>query len=614
MKTHALLLAVVLTVSWAGFPPAAAGFWGWPSEEASGVQKAPGREALLWVPDEGATDFDELRTTLEKYPKARLTIALAPNEIPESARPWLVEHVGSGRLEVALRIPGDPILPLVHAERPQGVTERLAIGRSLYREIFGRLPEGFVPGGGALTPAHAEPLAEQGFKWTTAGDAAFARPWYAHDDLRIVPFHVIESTGPDSLPPPDDTPAVALDEASAGIPAGSGTALLSRMFESAGQDRWTTVASALESARPYAVGPDPWPTWSGDLSRWDGDPLQRQAWSLYRRTAEALKRYQNSGTAQLQTLNRAATELRAAQDSRYYLVESLEDPATEGEFRGRLRKVFSTIRQLVPKVLRVPVAKSAPGQSPPETEPGEQGPAEPEAPGEGEDYGRVSSSAEGATLSFENPEGSVASVPEPLPDLADGTTAQDLWTPRRLRVEWNDEAVVFAVAMARLEPSDEAPNGFSRLLLDLYMDLNRLAGRGSTKLLPGRKGYIRSRDAWEFALVLNGWSAGLYRSVPGHPPVLAERLEPEADLELGEIRVSVPRTRLRGSPSTWGYLLAAMATDQDLAREVLPRPLDAGEGNPVLGLLGSLEDQARLTRRGPPAYRRFSALRLKPLQ
>ncbi len=98
------------------------------------------RTALLWVPDGKATDWEALYSLLLKYPKARFTIAVAPEDIPEDARAWLSEWVKLGRIEIALRIQGDPILPLIHRYRKQDVRDRVALGRVQFRQIFDVYP------------------------------------------------------------------------------------------------------------------------------------------------------------------------------------------------------------------------------------------------------------------------------------------------------------------------------------------------------------------------------------------------------------------------------------------------------------------------------------------
>lgn len=570
-------------------------FWNWgkapsaPPEEAS---------ALIWVPDASRTDFEALRRFLERRSRAGLTIALAPEEIPEDFRGPLSELAASGRVEIAMRIPGDPVLPLVHRHRERDVIDRLALGRVQYRQIFGRFPAGFVPGAGALSPEVARLLQAQQFRWTTAGSLMFQSPWYGHGDLIVLPSHLPSSMDPEAVSPPAGIRAVVLSELDGTLPPGTGLEELERLFDRTGTDAWTSAASILDSLRPYSVAPDLWSTWAGDLSQWTDYGPQKRAWELYGRAVAALAEYQNSGHARLATLDRATQALYAAQSSRYFRPQGLQSPTVEREFRDHLVKVYKIIGAAPPRVLGAPLSAGAEWEQPDEAGAAQAGVA-----------GSVHSRLGPNRVFFANPEDSKAALPKDLPELPAGVTAQHLWTPKSLQVGWSQESVDFTFRLERLAALPDAPHGFGEAMIELYIDLNQLAGRGSTALLPERRGFLQSEDAWEFALVLNGFRCGLYQSAPGQAPSLAEALEPRVDLEAGTIRVSVPRAKMRGNPAAWGYLFLTLAVNEAGARKAIPAPLAGAGGHPVLGLLGPLDAQEELLSGGRTAYRRFRAVR-----
>jgi len=597
--TRLRLFACMLSAlaAWALARPVPACAW-----LGSGPAEPKESTALLWVPEMSSLDWKGLENLLEKYEDARFSLALIPGAIPEEAKAWLRKAVDSGQVEPVLRLPGDPILPLIPDSQFRAVIEHLALGRAAHKAVFGAFPEGIVPGGGALTPALAAPMSAQQLTWAAVGDEEFKRPWFGEGRMRLVPFRLAVSTDAiDNIQ--TAAPALVLDERN-GLPPGSGLRLITELMDRASSDRWTSVAAALDLQNPYAVGPKEWPTFGGGLSRWRTEGKQAAAWKLLDDAAQALSDYQNSGSAMLSTLNRAGKSLYAALDSRFFTAAALESPARDKEFRGLLIKVFHAIGKRTPRSLKRPLAGSGtPAPEDVETEAAE------EAPPLAEEK-RLRTTTGEDRLFFENPQESSAALPSRTPELPPGTTPQHLWTPRSLEIVWNEESVRFSIGMDALFVSLDAPFGFDHLLVDLYIDLNHLARRGSTRLLPYRRGFMNSSDAWEFAVVLSGWSAGLYRSIPGHPPRLIERLPLEGDMETKTLSVSVPRSRLRGNPAAWGYMLAAMAADPQGRQRHPPLPLPGDHGTAILGILGHAGEQQKLGR-GTAARKPFTAVRVE---
>jgi len=181
----AKILCAAFALACAGSAPACAWFGKSPEnlEEPAAPAAAPaassasGARALLWVPDPRKLDWEGLRGLLEREEAARFTLALAPEDIPEAAQLWLAQAVQEGRLEVALRLAGDPILPLAASTQNPWIFERLASSRQSLSRILGRPPSGFVPGRGAASPEVAAALleaSEQGEAY--AVEALFSPP------------------------------------------------------------------------------------------------------------------------------------------------------------------------------------------------------------------------------------------------------------------------------------------------------------------------------------------------------------------------------------------------------------------------------------------------------
>jgi hypothetical protein len=549
----------------------------------------PGKRPLLWVPEQSKMDWDAFRALLAKYPDARFTVGLAPEEIPEGHRKWLAEEVKSGRLEVALRIPGDPVLPLIHRYRERDVIDRLALGRAQYKQVFDASPAGLVPGDGAVSTEVIPFLERQGLRWCASGGGGSGF-WQSAGGLAVVPFQAPAST----------QPAPLLDaEAAAPVLSGVGVETLEALFGEGGTGRWAAVASSLPQVEAAVEAPDSWPTWSGGLDAWTSLDGQKRAWDLYSRTAQALRTYQDSGLADINTLNAAIQYLYAAQSSRYFTPQGVRAPAVMKEFQGRLGKVYRLLRVSPPKAMASGSQAEKPAADK-TRKPSEEGEDDASIPS------GLRSGREAELLWFENPEGSSAALPEQPPRLAAGATAQDLWTPVSLQVGWSEKTVDLVFQVKRLVNVLGAPNGFDSLMIDLYIDMNHLPGRGATVLLPGRSGFVRPIDAWEYAIVATGWTAALYRPQPGHAPVPAASLQARGDVKAGKVAVSIPRSKLRGNPALWGYLLLTSATDRERAQRTPPDGT-----SPVLGLLGPLDVQERLLKPGRRGYHNFTAVRLE---
>lgn len=261
--------------------------------------------ALLWVPSEDFSAWQQLAETLRDKDDVRLTIALSPSMIRPGVEEALAPLIEDKRVEVAARIDGDPWLPAVAQARRHDVPRRLAAAADAFRLAFASVtPAGFVPAGGAWDPSWEPVLKAAGFSW-----AATALPPWPADGLSVI------------------------DEALG--PAKPG-ALFEMLVDPPGR-RWLTLSEAYHVARTTSA-PAPWA--SSPLETPEGGRL----WTEYENAAAAVRRYQNSGSADLRKLGRAANALHAAQASRYY--REVDEPG----LRDQLDKVLEAIGVLANEV------------------------------------------------------------------------------------------------------------------------------------------------------------------------------------------------------------------------------------------------------------------------
>lgn len=573
-------LVAVLLLSQAAAPALCAA-----ADDESAIEPAQAaRCVVIWAPA-GRLRADSIADILDGAPLFRLTLAVSPDDVDEPDR--LAAWAAEGRIELALRIPGDPILPLVEARRSQDAVSRVVLARQRHLKVFGRPPRGLVPGAGAFSERLILPAGAQGLRWASAGDyAQGAAPgaWIRRGDFVLVPTKVIDEEELDPLEARDSA-VFLMDPKSRSVPpaltacASTASELADYAARPPEEGSLPPEAAASTGAAPGAE--PPWPAWAGPISELGTEPEAQQAWDLYGQAAEALTQYQNSGRASLGVLDKAVSALYAAQDSRFF--QNAPSDADRRDFQARLRKVYKVLGSASPAGLR---AKASSGAA------GADASAEQAA-----DSDHIRSGRAGESLFFELvPAASTAPLDSPLTGL---------------RVGWDPGAVIFTFESQASSASPSGSGGKEQVLRDLYIDINHRAGAGSVDLLPGRAAFLSAADAWEYALAIAGSAAVLYRYAPGQGPALVERLRAESDPEAMAVRVRVPRSRLRGNPAVWGYLALALPADPASAQKFPPLP----SRNEILGALAVLTASADPSKQEPsgagPRYRRFSALRLE---
>lgn len=517
--------------------------------------------ALVWLPPESFNQWTRLDAVLRARADVRLTIGLTPEMATPQAKAALAPWIAAGRVEIAARVPGDPVLPLAAAHpfapRPDDALERAAQARQELDARLGSKTQGFVLGAGALEPSLIGPLGASGASWILAGPyVVWGSTWAAEGRTLFVPAR---KAALEELATPG---ALVVDESAEAAPRL--LAALASAPKPAGG--WTTISSLAAAAaqtRLDAATVAAWPGWDGAVVQAPADPSARAAWTAYGEAARALARYQNSGMADLKILEDATALLRKAQDARFFRAPASGAPAgLPADLRARLIAVYKRLKAPAPESLYAGAAPAAGAAD--ETPTGVRAKL-------GLDW-----------VQFDNPLGTIARAPAGAPNA-------DPWRLRGLRVEWDDGRVLFRLQPARVDaaPAPPAP------IYDVYIDLNHVAGAGSLRTFEGRGVFAQARDAWEFAIAVSGPDAKLWRARGGADPEEVATLKAEPDPANAEIKVAVPRSLLRGNPARWGYIALALA-----------------DGSPTLGLLAPLEVQkAVLEHVGPP--QRVSAARIE---
>jgi len=536
--------------------------------------------ALVWLPADHFAHWSRVDDLLRRREDLKLTIALTPAMTTTIVKDILKPWVAAGRIELAARIPGDPILPLVDshpaAPRPDDALERGAQARSEVARRFGAPVSGLVVGAGALDPSLAGPIANAGASWVLVGpyDAA-GSSWAAAGKAVFAPARAAPR-GP-LLNEDLTAPGIWAFDENGDPESGLIAALATLPSTSRPVGGWAPV-SALTAAAPGpradALAVSAWPGWDGAPAA--PDPAARASWVAYGDAAKALTQYQNSGAADLKVLEEATDFLYRAQDSRFF--RATPGGAVPPELRADLLGLYRRLKLAAPDSLyAVNTSTSATPDDVPTGVHAASGPG---------------------WVAFDNPAGTLALAPQ-------GVASPEPWRLRGLRVEWNDTRVLFRLFVGRVNAS----TADARPVYDVYIDLNHIVGAGSIRLLEGRGSFAAARDAWEYALTVAGSDARLWRaSADGDPEELAP-LEASSDPAASEVRITVPRELLRGNPSRWGFIALSLAEDPRRAGRSPSVPLIGADGAVLRGIIAPLEVQKALFER-PGTPQRVPAARL----
>jgi len=134
-----------------------------------------------------------------------------------------------------------------------------------------------------------------------------------------------------------------------------------------------------------------------------------------------------------------------------------------------------------------------------------------------------------------------------------GSYAKGSFDLRDVTISWTDSDVTFSASVA--EMSVAGANAVAPMT-DIYVDVNRLTGAGSTAVLARRgQAVIEQEAAWEYAVVLTPKTVALYQGLPGGEQRLL--LVKAADVTSSGFSGTFSRKTLRGEPRQWRITAAA---------------------------------------------------------
>lgn len=541
---------------------------------AASAQQSP--DATVWLPPENFRHWSSVDALMRAHDGMKLTIGLTPTMATPLVKAALLPWVEKGRIELATRINGDPILTMVtghpSAPRPQDALERAVESRERLQKRLGLTPTGFIASAGALDAAVAAALGASGASWILAGP--YATPgaaWVAGGRAVLVP-----SSATNLFDESASTSSVFLAQA----------ANRTRPVQG-----WATVGdlARLKSEAPVEASTvADWPAWDIEAARLPpADAGAKAAWDAYGAAAQALDRYQNSGSADLKTLDAAVELLRRSQASRHYRPGG--SSGVPQELRTALLAVYKRLKLPAPDSLYDAAGPAAASSTTNERPTGVRALSGP------------------SWLEFRAPLGSIALAPALAPGtttaIMDGGSAADPWRIQSLRAEWDESAVSLILRVGR------ASNAAPRPIYEIYADFNHVLGAGRVPLLEGRGAVVPARDAWELALSIVGEEARLYRARGAGEPEEIAVFKAVWRSDRGEVAVSVPRAFMRGNPARWGWAVITLAEDPARPGRRPAASLIAPDGTILLGALAPADLQKLILSRVNP---RVPAARLEP--
>jgi len=127
---------------------------------------------------------------------------------------------------------------------------------------------------------------------------------------------------------------------------------------------------------------------------------------------------------------------------------------------------------------------------------------------------------------------------------------------KEFSVKLSTQYLIFTFSInGPLENQWNSPIGLSSQTLDIYIDVDKKENSGLTQLLPGRYAVVDKKEAWDYAIWVEGWTQGVYAAgEDGKPKKLEIPLKVVVDGGRKTVVIKIPRNSIPGDPRTFGYL------------------------------------------------------------
>ncbi|MFH1379170.1 MAG: glucodextranase DOMON-like domain-containing protein [bacterium] len=557
--------------------------------------------------------LSDIVSLCESNPQVKMTLAFpdayAYFDSPESEEyKKLLRLIDQGQIEIAMRLAREPILPLIadtdDAQDLLGengslpvpsyswdtdIRQQIANERERFFAQWGTYPAGFIPAAGFVSPRVIKAMKGLDIAWIVSGPAEgmlyarisadYPKLFFMNDELVNTLYrsdsllgarYISEKLLENMAGKEKKVVTIVLDEDH--YREVFNKQLLSVVNILAEKlTRNTTdyqsmlpreiIASSNADISVISLKQVPISSWQRpDVSWWIGEENENTAWGLLGGVRQVVEKYQNSGNANITRLNSALEEIYEAESGKYYYsfgvdIDSVKDAEIERAFLASLINIYRMIDLEPPEELYHPLEEIS-------------------------GYSSVVQGADDTILELgpghvrwldkQGDDHGSGDIEYPLPEEEYPDGSYDLLF---FGVKYTNEHVIFEVSFDSMEQSLNSPLGIDLPLIDIYLDLNNRPGAGATHALPGRDFFIASNDAWEYCIMINGWTARLYRSTSSQEYTkISTEVDVRANVEQKCITISIPRTTLRGNPLNWGYVVAVMGNDRENINTI-PHPL-----------------------------------------
>jgi len=154
---------------------------------------------------------------------------------------------------------------------------------------------------------------------------------------------------------------------------------------------------------------------------------------------------------------------------------------------------------------------------------------------------------------------------------------------QQFEVSVTKDDILFTIQLSTFGNTGDAPNGFSVQAFDIYIDQNALTGEGCQELLSGRHAFTIPRDAWEYAITVDGWESSVYRYIPGQEPQNIGSAPVISDIQTGEIGIVLPLESFKGNPANWGY--ACIVAPYEIFKSTTPVVATSEKKSPIADIV-----------------------------
>lgn len=522
--------------------------------------KKPSFSALLIYQVLPQNKPEDVLTLLKKYPEYRITLILPKDFLSPELDPELVgqfrQLIDEGRIEPVLVLPNQVILPLIYDLNlakgylpegyflpnkafawPEDIRNQLAEAKADYFRLWGKNPQGLILPNGVFSEEIIPLLKKMDLQWGLGAYPTVPGQPNTNFILRknfnylgCIPnfYKNFDSALIEQLPQSvfitiniffQDPKLLEQLDKQYTIYSFTPSQLVANFSSQ-------FLKTEKENIPPLS--------WEGkSFSYWVGQGLQNRIWELLADARQAVETYKNSGYAEIDKLDTALDDIYSLESSSWFEETTLSDPEKELFLRSGLANIYRLIDQPIPAELNRPLKEqiSALGSETKIT---------------------VSSNSFLATDNAGDDQGDGNYIYPQDPTLVPG-----YFDLKSFQLIFNDKDITFKVEFS-------SANEHSRLLIDIYIDLNHTLGAGSTELLPGRNAETEPLDAWEYCLSFTNQQAELLqsRSFQKEPNLVATFYTYTNPLQPEYLTVTIPREILRGNPLNWGYSVCVLGALQ----------------------------------------------------